>query len=70
MPKKIQIFSWLLVSGRVSTCDVVQKCFPKVFLSHSEILNHTFLHCNFASSIRSLVLQELEVSWAMLSKDF
>lgn len=60
--------------GRVPTCDVVQKRRPKSSLlpnwcsmckSESETLNHVFLLCNFASSLWNLVLQELEVSWAM-----
>lgn len=56
-PKKIQFSAWLLVHGRVSTCDVIQKRLPNVFLSpnwyslcksNSESLNHIFLHCKFA----------------------
>ena len=72
VPKKVQLFSWLMVLGKLLTCDILQKHFPNALLSpnwcvlcrgDTEDLNHLLLHCPFSSTLWNRVLNELGLSW-------
>lgn len=56
VPRNVQVFSWLLVLGKLLTYDALQRyiaqsSIPKLVClctNQSEDLDHVFLHCSFS----------------------
>ena len=72
IPSKVQFFSWLLVIGKLPTCDIVQRRHTYICISPnwcvlckscSEDQDHLFLHCPFSTTLWNRVLNELGLSW-------
>ena len=72
LPTKVQLFSWLVVLGKLPICDVVQMRNPHILLSPSWCVlcrsslgtqDHIFLHCPYAQILWSYVLVELGLVW-------
>ena len=72
IPYKVKIFAWLVVHGKVNTCDLVQRRNPNMALSPSwcvlcskqnESIDHLLMHCEIATKLWNQLFNEAHLSW-------
>ncbi|KAL4199260.1 hypothetical protein AMTRI_Chr03g50280 [Amborella trichopoda] len=70
-PPRTQLFQWFATQGRPLTINNLQKRgfqFPNrciMCLNEEETISHLLLHCDFAYSLWSLLIQLFRLSWVL-----
>lgn len=74
VPRKVQLFAWLLALGKPNTGDIIQRQNPNERLSPSSCImckrngkseDHLFLHCQTAVQLWHRLSQAAKISWVM-----
>ena len=77
IPYRVKVFAWLVVHGKVNTCDLVQRRNPNMALSPSwcvlcrkqnETIDHLLMHCETATKFWNQLFYEAGLSWVVQEK--
>ena len=64
-PPKVKVLVWLVATGKVNTCDQVQRRMPFICISPHwcslcKSVNHIFLHCSYSIQLWWKLVQEVK----------
>ena len=74
IPYKIKVFAWLVVHGKLNTCDLIQRRNPHMALSPSwcvlcrkdgESVDHLLMHCEVSSKLWNQLFYEAGFRWVV-----
>ena len=77
IPFRVKVFVWLVVHGKVNTCDQIQRQNSHMVLSPSwcilcrkddESIDHLFIHCEIANKLWNQLFFEEDFSWVVQDK--